>query len=80
MSLIDMQKIDIRDINPDTVVNAADVVVNADLPQMERMKDVVEQMKGNPYFFKVGKVLVKISFADTDITINQRWEDYLRTA
>ena len=80
MNLREMQDIHINDIDPNTVINAADIDIKSDLPQSERMIDVLQQMNGNPYFFKVGKVLVKISFADTDITINQRWEDYLRTA
>ena len=79
MTLQDMQNIDIRDIDPDTVVNADDVKINTELPQMERMKDVVAQMNGNPYFFKTGKILVKMSFMETDICINKRWEDHLRT-
>ena len=79
MTLLDMQNIDVRDIDPSTVVNAADVLVNTDLPQMERMKDVVTQMNGNPYFFKSGKLIVKMSFMETDISINKRWEDHLRT-
>ena len=79
MSLNEMQNIDIRDIDPSTVVNAGDVLINTELPQIERMKDVVNQMNGNPYFFKTGKILVKMSFMETDICINKRWEDYLRT-
>ena len=77
--LLKMRSMDIRDIDPDTIVNAEDILVKTDLPLMERMKDVVEQMNGNPYFFKTGKVLVKMSFMETDICINKRWEDHLRT-
>jgi hypothetical protein len=79
MTLQQIQNIDIRDIDPNTVVNADDVLINTELPQIERMKDVVAQMNGNPYFFKTGKILVKMSFMETDICINKRWEDHLRT-
>ena len=79
MTLPDINDIDIRSIDRDSVVDISTVNVNMDLPKLERMKDVVEQMNGNPYLFRSGKILVKVSFADTHITIDERMEDYLRT-
>ena len=79
MLLADMQRINIHDIDPDTLVDIKDVQVNMDLPKLDRMKDVIRQMNGNPYFFKSGKITVKVSFADTHVTIDERMENYLRT-
>jgi len=79
MLLVDMQSINIQDIDPGTLVDIKDVQVNMDLPKIDRMKDVVKQMNGNPYFFKSGKLTVKVSFSDTHITIDERMENYLRT-
>ena len=79
MTLQEMKNIDIRDIDRNKVVDISEVKVNMDLPKEERMMDVIKQMNGNPYFFKVGKILVKTSFLDTDISIEERLEDYLRT-
>jgi len=79
MLLADMQNINIQDIDPDTLVDIKNVQVNMDLPKIDRMRDVVRQMNGNPYFFKSGKLTVKVSFADTLITIDERMENYLRT-
>jgi len=77
--LPNVNDIDIRTVDKDSVVDISTVKVNMDLPKLERMKDVVQQMNGNPYLFRSGKILVKISFADTPITIDERMEDYLRT-
>jgi hypothetical protein len=79
MTLQEMQKIHIKDIDPDSVVDYANISVKTELPKNERMTDVLMQMGGNPYFIKVGKILVKMSHIETDISINKRWEDHLRT-
>ena len=78
MTLQEMQNIRIQDIDPATVVDASNISININLPQEERMAEAIRQM-GNPYFFKVGRIIVKTCFAETDITINKRYEDYLRT-
>jgi hypothetical protein len=49
------------------------------LPKPRRMADVVKQMNGNPYFLVSGEILVKISFADTGVTLDERMESHLRT-
>jgi hypothetical protein len=36
-------------------------------------------MNGNPYFFRSGGIAVKVSYADTPISLNERMESYLRT-
>jgi len=53
------QKIDIRTVEFDTLPDADDVSVNMDLPKQERMRDVVNQMGGNPYVFEAGKSQLK---------------------
>ena len=74
--LVEMQKVDIRNVDPDTLVDIKDVKVNTDLPKEERMLNFIEQIK-NPYCYKCGKVIVKISFADTKVTLEERMENYL---
>lgn len=78
MTLEEMKNIDIRTVNRDDLVDIRDVVIDTNLPKEERMKSFVEQVK-NPYCFKCGEVVVKLSFADTDITLEERMEHYLRT-
>lgn len=72
----EMQKVDIRTVDPDTLVDIKDVKVNTELSKEERMLNYIEQIK-NPYCFKCGKVIVKISHANTEITIEDRMESYL---
>ena len=64
MTLREMKEIDIRTVDPDTLVDIKTVTVNTDLPIDERKNDYIKQVK-NPYCFKCGKVVVKMSFAET---------------
>lgn len=54
------------------------VQINPDLPKAERIKSFVEQIV-NPYHFMCGSIEVVIKFADTDITLDERMENYLRS-
>ena len=42
----------------------------------ERMKSYVEQIK-NPYLFKVGNTVVRVSYANTQATINDNFVNLL---
>ena len=73
-----MQNVDIRSVDPDTLRDIRDVKVNTDLPKQERILDFIRQI-GNPYCFRHGKYVVKISFADTDVTLEERMLAYIRS-
>lgn len=45
----------------DSLVDIRDVKIDRSLPVEERMKSYVEQIK-NPYMFKVGKTIVRVSY------------------
>ena len=51
----------------EALVDIRDVKINPDLPIEEKIKSFVEQVR-NPYHFRVGKVKVRVSYADTDNT------------
>ena len=76
MTLQEMCDIDIRTIDLDQLVDIKDVQINTSLPRDERMLDFIKQIK-NPYCFKVGKAAVKVSFADTEATVEDCLERYL---
>ena len=76
MTLQEMRDIDIRTVDLDQLVDIKDVQINTSLPREERMLDFIEQIK-NPYCFKVGKAAVKVSFSDTDATVEDCLERYL---
>ena len=73
-----MQSVDIHSVDPDTLRDIRDVTVNTDLPKKERILDFIRQI-GNPYCFRHGKYVVKVSFTDTDVTLEDRMLSYIRS-
>lgn len=56
---------DIRTVDPDTVPDIQKIKVNSELPLTERIRDIAQQMNGNPFVYRCGGILVKTSFAGT---------------
>jgi len=79
LTLEQMRNIDIKDVSAHDIVDVKDIIIDATLTKEERMLSVAEQMNGNPYFFKSGNILVKISHMETAVTMDERMEGYLRT-
>lgn len=76
MNLNAMRDVDIRTVDPAALVDIRDVKVNAALPKRERVLDFIRQVK-NPYCYKCGKMIVKVSFAETEATLEDKLESYL---
>ena len=76
MNLTAMRNADIRTADPSSLVDIRDVKVNSALPQRERILDFIRQVK-NPYLYKCGKMVVKVSFAETEATLEDKLESYL---
>ena len=55
-----------------SLVDIRDVRIDRTLPMEERVKSYVEQVK-NPYMFKVGNTVVRVSYADTNRTMNDNF-------
>lgn len=72
-----MRSIDIRTVDPATLVDIRDTKVDADKPLPERMMDFVRQVR-NPYCFRCGDTIVKVSYADTTVTMEERMEGFFR--
>ena len=77
-ALKQMKNVDIRTIDPDTVVDAGDIKIDINLSVQERMADYIQQ-SGNPYIIKVGKVIVKMKHSDTTMSANDCFERYMKT-
>jgi hypothetical protein len=73
------ENLDIRTVEATMLVDADTVTVDINLPKRERMSKILQQMNGNPYFFRSGKIAVQVSYADTDVSFDDRMESYLRT-
>ena len=54
------------------LVDIRDVKIDRTLPTEERIRSFVEQIR-DPYKFKVGDVVVKVSFASTQNTITDNF-------
>nr|WP_314464389.1 hypothetical protein [uncultured Clostridium sp.] len=72
-----LRQVDVRTVDPDMLVDINDTKINVKLPKEERILDFIRQIK-NPYCYRCGKVVVKISFSDTDATLEDRMESLLR--
>ncbi len=73
-----MQSVDIRSVDPNTLRDIRDVTVNTSLPKEEWNLDFIRQ-NGNPYCYRHGKYVVKVSFIDTDVTLEDRMLAYIRS-
>lgn len=60
----------------DSLVDIRDVRIDRSMSVEERMKSYVEQIK-NPYMFKVGSTVVRVSYANTQATINDNFVNLL---
>ncbi len=73
-----MRDVDVRTVDPDTLRDIRDVKVNMELPKRERILDFIRQI-GNPYCYRHGKYVVKVSYIDTDVTLEERMLAYIRS-
>lgn len=73
-----MQEVDVRTVDREALRDIRDVEINADLPKGERILDFIRQI-GNPYCYRHGDYIVKISFTDTDVTLEERMLSYIRS-
>ena len=73
-----MQEVDVRTVNREALRDIRDVEINASLPKRERILDFIRQI-GNPYCYRHGDYVVKISFTDTDVTLEERMLSYIRS-
>lgn len=60
----------------DSLVDIRDVRIDRSMSVEDRMKSYVEQIK-NPYMFKVGSTVVRVSYANTQATINDNFVNLL---
>ena len=76
MTVEEMKAVDIRTVDRETLVDIRDVKIDRSLPLEERVRSFVEQIK-NPYLFKVGNTVVRVSYANTQATINDNFVNLL---
>ena len=77
-AIASMRDVDVRTVDPDSLRDIRGVEVHAELPKAERVLDFIRQI-GNPYCYRHGKYVVKVSFTDTDVTLEDRMLAYIRS-
>ena len=65
------------DINSDDLVDIKSVNMDQDLSKLENVVKYINEVK-NPYYFKVGKVKIRVSYADTDRTLDDSFAHLLK--
>ena len=75
IAIEEMKSVDIRTVDPNTLVDLNDVKINPDLTREERLLDFIKQIK-NPFCYKNGKAIIKVSHADTEASLEDRLESY----
>lgn len=63
-------------VNIDDLADIRDVRIDTSLPKEARVASYLEQIK-NPYLYRCGDIIVRVSFADTEATLEDRLKQYL---
>jgi len=68
---------DIRTVDPSTLVDIQNVKIDVYLSKAERKKQYIDQHGGNPYFCKCDDVIIKISNIKTERTLNDQMRSFM---
>lgn len=78
MGFEEMKTIDVRIVDPETLVDVTGIVIDESLSKEERKAEYLRQVK-NPYCFRVGDVVVKNVYSNDGVTLQERFEQFART-
>ena len=76
LSMEQMKSIDPLAVDRESLRDIESVCIDASLPKAERIADFIRQI-GNPYCYRHGKYVVKVSFSDTGVTLEDRLASYI---
>jgi hypothetical protein len=63
-------------VNIDELADIQDVVIDTSLPKKQRIESYLKQIK-NPYCYRCDDMVIRVSFANTDATLEDRLKQYL---
>lgn len=75
-SLQELKRANIKEVNPDALVDISEIEINTEQSVQKRVKEYVEQVH-NPYLVRVGEYVVKIGYSDCKETLNDRMKQYI---
>lgn len=71
-----MKDIDIREADREALADILEIKIDKDLSDTEKKREFIRQIK-NPYLYRQGEYVVKLTFADTDTTLTDRLKEYI---
>lgn len=77
LELYKLQDVDLSDVKVEDLVDIRTVNINSQLSQPNRLLDFLNQIK-NPYCYRHGDFVVQIGFSNTEVTLTERLNEYLK--
>ncbi|MBD5526565.1 MAG: hypothetical protein HDR04_19635 [Lachnospiraceae bacterium] len=74
--LAKMKDMDIQEADAGKLADILEIEIDRDLSDTEKKREFIRQI-GNPYLYRQGEYVVKLSFADTDATLTDRLKEYI---
>lgn len=74
--LVKMKGMDIREAEAGMLTDILKIEIDKDLSDTEKKREFIKQIR-NPYLYRQGEYVVKLSFADTDATLTDRLKEYI---
>ena len=74
--LVRMKDMDIREADREALADILKIEIDKDLSDTEKKREFIGQIR-NPYLYRQGEYVVKLSFADTDATLTDRLKEYI---
>lgn len=78
MSIEEMKEVDVRTVDPETLVDVTKIKIDESLSKEERVAEFLCQVK-NPYCFRVGNMVVKNVYSNDGVSLRERFEQFART-
>lgn len=70
----ELKSVDIRSVRPEDVVDIQKITIDEGLSKQEKCREFIRQVK-NPYCFRVGDIIVKASYSENGVSLNDRFEE-----
>lgn len=71
-----LKSVNLKEIDRKRIVDINDIIIDQEKPKEERIRAYLERNE-NPYFIKCGNLIVKMSFSDNDVRLEECINCYL---
>lgn len=77
INIEEMKNVDIRNVDKSLLVERSTIKIDPNAPREQKLQDYIKQIK-NPYCYLDDDTVVKLSFAKTDVTMEDCFAHYLK--